>query len=67
MKLKKLLKVCDEDLSITIHQNGELDRHYAFASAIPYDLLNLEVLRIDTSYTSFTELYVHISLPEDQK
>ncbi len=67
MKLKDLLNVLDDEMALTIHQNGELDGHYAQLSDIPYDLINLEVLRIDTSYTHLTDLYVHIALPEDNK
>lgn len=63
MKLKELLKVLDDDLSVTIHQDGELDGHYVQLSDIPYDLINLEVLRID-GCTSTTDLFIHIDLPD---
>ena len=38
MKLKDLLNVLDEEMSLTIHQNGELDGNYLQLSDIPYDL-----------------------------
>lgn len=67
MKLKKLLKVCDDDFCFIIRQDDELDHHYAYASAIPYELLNLKVLGIYPTSLMHSTLLIHIALPEEIK
>ena len=58
MKLNELLALMDDDISITIHKPWGIDGDYLFASDIESDLLDYEVVRIETGIHNKTDIRI---------
>ena len=58
--LKEYLAVMDNDIAITIHQEGEYDGDYLYVSDIEEDLLNRTVIKVETGLPNKTDLRISI-------
>lgn len=60
LTLKEYLAVMDNDIAITIHQEGEYDGDYLYVSDIEEDLLNRTVIKVETGLPNKTDLRISI-------
>lgn len=58
--LGTIISLMDNDISITIHQDGEVDSNYLYVSDIEEDLFDRTVTKIETGIPKKTDIRISI-------